>query len=176
MFHAVARITKSSTVYPAVKKYSLATSWLAAASASATAKAMAAKTLLLIGSSSSEQARGTEGECGEQEAEGDGRRPRRAEKGGGERLGDAEHEGAEQRPPDRSHAAQHAHGEREADVLASDRRLDRLDDDQERARNARGRDREPEGELFHPDRIHAHQAQGELILRDREHRPPEESV
>src|SRR3989441_11905001 len=33
-------------------------------------------------------------------------------------------------PPDRAHAAQHAHGEHQADELAPDRRLHRLDHDE----------------------------------------------
>src|SRR5882672_186298 len=176
MFHAVARITKSSTVYAAEKKYSLGMSCVIAASASATAMATAAKILLLIGSSSSQQPRGPERERGEQEAEGNRRRPRWPEVGGGEGLGEPEHEGAEQCPPDRAHAAQHAHREHQADELAPDRRLHRLDHDEKGAGDARRSDREGEGELLDAHGIHAHQAQRELVLRDREHRTAEESA
>src|SRR5258705_7176458 len=49
MFHAVARMTKSSTVYAAEKKYSLGISCVTAASAIATARVTTAKILLLIG-------------------------------------------------------------------------------------------------------------------------------
>src|SRR6266699_3524009 len=111
MFQAVARITKSSTVYAAVKKYSFEMSCVTAARASATARVTAAKTWLLSGGSSPEEARGPERQRGEQEAERNRRRPRRTEEGGSEGLGEPEHEGAEQRPPDRAHPAQHAHGE-----------------------------------------------------------------
>src|SRR5258708_161842 len=129
MFHAVARITKSSTVYAAEKKYSLGISCVTAASASATERETTAKSLLLIGRT-----------C----------------------------------PPDRAHAAQHAHGEHQPDELAPDRRLHRLDHDEKGAGDARGSDREGEGELLDAHGIHAHQAQRELVLRDREHRPAEE--
>src|SRR5882672_6242603 len=122
MFHAVERITKSSTVYAAEKKYSLGISCVTAASAIATARVTAAKTLLLIGSSSPQDSGGPECERGEQEPERNRRRPRRPEEGGGEGLGEPEHEGAEQRAPDRAHAAQHAHREDQADELAPDRR------------------------------------------------------
>src|SRR6266850_7800117 len=170
MFHAVARITKSSTVYAAEKKYSLGMSCVIAASASATAMATAAKILLLIGSSSSQQPRGPERERGEQEAEGNRRRPRRTEVGGGEGLGEPEHEGAEQGPPDRAHASQHAHREHQPDELAPDRRLHRLDHDEEGARDAGGRDRDRKSELLDADGIHAHQAQREMELGDSEKR------
>src|SRR5207249_2764391 len=130
MFHAVARITNSSTVYAAEKKYSLGISCVTAASAIATARVTAAKILLLIGSSSPQEPRGPECERGEQEAERNRRRPRRPEEGGGEGLGEPEHEGAEQRPENRAHSAQHAHGEHQADEFAPDRRLDRLDHDE----------------------------------------------
>src|SRR6266705_7049111 len=176
MFHAVARITKSSTVYAAEKKYSLGMSWVTAASASATARATTAKTLLLIGPLPPQQPRGPERERREQEAEGDGRRPRRPEKRGGEGLGEPEHESAEQRAENRAHAPQHAHGEHQADEFAPDRRLHRLDHDEKGAGDARGRDRDGEGELLDAHGIHAHQAQRELVLRDREHRPAEEGM
>src|SRR5882672_12643464 len=97
-------------------------SWLAAANATATANATAAKRRLLIGSSSQEP-RGPERKRRQQQAEGNGGRPRRSEESRGEGLGDAEHQRADQRPPDRAHPAQHAHREYEADVLAPDRRL-----------------------------------------------------
>src|SRR5712691_13431286 len=101
MFHAVARITKSSTVYAAEKKYSLGMSWVTEASASATARATRAKTLLLIGPSSAQEPRRAEGERREQEAEGHGRCPRRPEKRGGEGLGEPENQSAEQRAENR---------------------------------------------------------------------------
>src|SRR5258706_12760543 len=147
MFHAVARITKSSTVYAAEKKYSLGMSWVTAASAIATARVTAAKIQLFIGRSSSQEPGGTERERREQEAERNRRRPRRPEVGGGEGLGEPEHEGAEQRPPDGAHAAQHAYGEHQADEFAPDRRRHRLNDDQKRSCDTRGRDRECKGEL-----------------------------
>src|SRR5207248_11541599 len=53
-------------------------------------------------------------------------------KGGCKRLRESEHEGAEQGAPDRAHAAQHADREHQADVLATEGRLHRLDDDQDR--------------------------------------------
>src|SRR5258706_13533407 len=104
-------------------------SWVTAASASATVRVTTAKTLWFIGRSSAQEPRRTKRECREQEAERNRRRPRRPEVGGGEGLGEPEHEGAEQRPPDRAHAAQHAHREHQADELAPDRRLHRLDND-----------------------------------------------
>src|SRR5258706_15144287 len=176
MFPAVGRITKSSTVKAAVKKYSFGMSCVTAASASATARVTAAKALLLIGGSSPQESRGPERQRGEQEAERNRRRPRRAEEGGGEGLGEPEHEGAEQRAPDRAHPAQHAHGEHQADEFASDRRLNGLYDDEKGAGNARGRDGNRESELLDANGIHAHQAQRELVLGDREHRAAEEVV
>src|SRR6266545_1156157 len=176
MFHAVARITKSSTVYAAVKKYSFGTSCVTAASANATARVTAAKTWLLIGGSSPQEPRGPERERGEQEAKRNRWRPGRPEEGGGEGLGEPEHESAEQRPENRAHAAQHAHGEHQADEFAPDRRLHRLDHDEKGAGDAGGGDREGESELLDADGIHAHQAQRELVLGDREHGASEESV
>src|SRR5260221_6984257 len=149
MFHAVARITKSSTVYAAEKKYSLGMSWVTAASATATARVTAAKIQLFIARSSSQEPRRTKRQCREQEAERNRGRPGRPEVGGGEGLGEPQHEGAEQRPPDGAHAAQHAHREHQADEFAPDRRLHRLDDDQKGAGDARGRDGNGKGALFH---------------------------
>src|SRR5260370_5381491 len=154
MFHAVARITKSSTVYAAVKKYSFGMSGVTAASASATARATTAKTLLLIGPSSAQEPRRAERERREQQTEGDGRRPRGPEKRRGEGLGEPEHEGAEQRAPDRAHAPQHADGEHQADEFAPDRRLHGLDHDEKGAGDARGRDRDGKGELLDAHGIH----------------------
>src|SRR5262245_65184752 len=122
MFHAVARMTNWSTTYAAVKKYSFGISWLAAAKATATASATTVNTRLLIFPSSSKQPGGPERQRREQQAEGHRRRPRRAEEGRSEGLGDAEHERADQRPPDRAHAAEHAHREHQSYVLAADRR------------------------------------------------------
>src|SRR5712664_70171 len=164
MFHAVARITNSSTVYAAEKKYSLGMSWVTAASAIATARVTAAKIQLFIGRSSSQEPGGTERERREQQAERNRRRPGRPEVGGGEGLGEPEHEGAEQRPPDRAHAAQHAHREHQSDEFAPDRGLHRLDNDQKGAGDARGRDGNREGQLLDAYGIHAHQAQRERIL------------
>src|SRR5258708_36599910 len=101
MFQAVARITKSSTVYAAVKKYSFEMSWLAAASASATARVTAAKTLLLIGGPSPQEPRGPERQRGEQEAERNRRRPRRAEERGEKAHASYTHEPPQQGPPAR---------------------------------------------------------------------------
>src|SRR5260221_8737577 len=149
MFHAVARITKSSTVYAAEKKYSLGISCVTAASAIATVRATTAKTLLFIARSSSQEPRRTKRQCREQEAERNRRRPGRPEVGGGEGLGEPEHEGAEQRPPDGAHAAQHAHREHQADEFAPDCRWHRLDDDQKGAGDARGGDGNGKGGVFH---------------------------
>src|SRR5256714_953439 len=176
MFHAVARITKSTTVYAAEKKYSLGMSGVTAASAIATVRVTTAKILLLIGPLPPQYPGGPERERREQETEGDGRRPRRPEKSGGEGLGEPEHEGADQRAENRAHAPQHAHREDEADEFAPDRRLHRLDHDEKGSGDARGRDRESEGELLDAHGIHAHEAQRELVLRDREHRTAEESA
>src|SRR5215510_11758544 len=120
MFHAVERITNSSTVYAAVKKYSFEMSWLAAARTSATASATAAKARLLTAGSSPQEPRGPERERGEQKAERHRGRPRGAEERRGEGLGEAEHEGAEQRPPYRAHSPKDAHREHQADVAAAD--------------------------------------------------------
>src|SRR5882672_3416420 len=114
-------------------------SWLTAAKATANANATTAKTRLLIGSSS-HQARGPERERREQQAEGYRRRPRRPEESGREGFGDAQHQRPDQRSPDRAHPAQDAHREHQADILAPDRRLYRLDHDEKGAGNARGRD------------------------------------
>src|SRR5512132_1488856 len=177
MFHAVARITYNSTVYASEKKNSLGMSWHTAAIASAAANAMAAKVRLLTGCFMfrlpAEQPGRPEGKREQQQAERDGRRPRRAEERGSERLGQSKHERAYQRARYRAHAAQHADREHEADVLAPDRRLHRLDHDQERARDAGSGDRKGEGELLDADRVDAHQAQRELVLRHGQHGAPE---
>src|ERR1700675_1537935 len=137
MFPAGARPKKSGTLHAAEKKHSLGMSCVTAASASASARVTAAKILLLMGGSSPQEPRGPERQRGKQEAKRNSRRPRRAEEGGREGLGEPEHEGAEQRAPDRAHAAQHAHGEHQADEFAPDRRLHRLDDDEKGAGDAR---------------------------------------
>src|ERR1700682_1510623 len=128
------------------------------------------------GWSSPEQAGGTESKRGKQQSERDGGCPRWTEKGGRKRLREPEKEGAAQGAPDRAHAAQHADREQQAAVVASEGRLYRLDDDQERSGDAGGRDRERKRELLHPERIDSHQAQRELILRDGQYGSAEERV
>src|SRR5258708_15984339 len=107
MFPAVARITKSSTVYAGEKKYSLGMSWVTAASAIATARVTAAKIQLFIARSSSQEPRRTKRQCREQEAERNRRRPGRPEVAGGEGLAHPDHQAPHHRPPDQPHAAPH---------------------------------------------------------------------
>src|SRR5260370_20735209 len=102
-------MTKRSTVYAAEKKYSLGISCVTAASATATVRVTTAKTLLFIARSSSQQPRRTKRECREQEAERNRRRPGLPEVDRGEGLGEAEHEGTEQRPPHPAHTAHPPH-------------------------------------------------------------------
>jgi hypothetical protein len=66
-----------------------------------------------------------------------------------------------------THAAEHADGEHAADVLAPDRRFDRLDDDEEGS-GERGRgDRDAEGDALDADRVGGEQPQRQLILGHR---------
>ena len=75
--------------------------------------------------------------------------------------------GADQGAGQASQAAEHADREHAADVLAPDRGLDRLDDDQQRAGERRGGDRDAERDALDADRIGRHQRSAQLILRHR---------
>src|SRR5260370_38262383 len=82
---------------------------------------------------SSEKTRRPKREGKEEDAECHRRRPRRPVEGGGEALDDAEQHRGDHRPGKAAEPAEHANGEDAADIFASDRGLDRLDDDQQRA-------------------------------------------
>ena len=66
------------------------------------------------------------------------------------------------------HATEHADREDPADIVAADRRLDRLDDDQQRSGDRGGRDRDAKGDPFDPARIGRHQLQRQPVLRYRQ--------
>ena len=69
-----------------------------------------------------------------------------------------------------AHAAEPGHdddAERAADIGAVERRLDRRDDDQQRAGDAEHGGGDAERPLLDPDRVRAHQPQRLLVLRDR---------
>ena len=63
--------------------------------------------------------------------------------------------------------AQHADREDAADIFATDRGLDRLDDDHGGAAERGRREREPESDALDLRRIGGHQAQCLLVLRNR---------
>src|SRR3954449_6639552 len=69
----------------------------------------------------------------EQDAERHRRRPGRAEEGRRQALDDAERHRRDHHAGEAAEPAQHADGEDAADIFATDRRLDRLDDDHGRA-------------------------------------------
>jgi hypothetical protein len=73
-------------------------------------------------------------------------------------------------------AAQHANSEDAADVFAADRRLHRLDDDQECAGQRGSRNRDRECDPLDADRIGRHELQSKLILRHRHDRAPSEGA
>jgi len=101
----------------------------------------------------------------EQHRKGNGRRPGRAEQGEHDRLGNAEDDGCNQRS---AHAAEPRHdddAEGSPDIGAVERRIDRRDDDQERARNAKHGGGDTEGPLLDANRVGAHQAHRLLVLR-----------
>src|SRR5690348_12702342 len=75
-------------------------------------------------------ATGTHRQGDQQDAEGERGRPRGAEGGGGQALREGGGESREQPAGEAAQPAQHDDGEDAADIFASDRGLDRLDDDQ----------------------------------------------
>ena len=79
-------------------------------------------------------------------------------------------------PGQAAESAEHADREHAADIFAADRGLDRLDDDQQRAGDRRGRDRDRERDALDLDRIGGHQLQRQLILRHRHDRAAKEGL
>src|SRR5919205_14561 len=93
-----------------------------------------------------QKARRPDGEREQEEAEGHGRRPGRAVEGGREAFGDAEQQRAHERAREAPEAPEDADGEDAPDVVAPDRGLHRLDDDQERPGDRGRGDRDAEGD------------------------------
>ena len=85
-------------------------------------------------------------------------------------LGDSEHDPRDQGSGDRAEPREHCDCEHLADVEPPDRRLDRDDDDQQRAGHRSGRETDPESELLDLDRVRAHELQGQPVLGDRHDR------
>src|SRR6202047_5492835 len=81
-------------------------------------------------SSAPEDAGGADGEGQEEKAERDGRRPGGTVEGRGDAFGDADQDGAGEHAGKAGHAAEHADRKDAPDVIAADRRLDRLNDDE----------------------------------------------
>ncbi len=102
----------------------------------------------------SEKLRRSEGQRGQEKTERHRRCPGRSVKRGGDAFDDAEQEGGDQRAGHATESAKHADGEDAADIFAADRRLDRLDDDEQRAGHRGDCDRETEGDAFDVNRIY----------------------
>src|SRR5258705_2388502 len=120
---------------------------------------------------SSEQTGWSECKNQEQYAERDRRRPGWSVEGRGEALDDAEHHRCDQRAGNAAESAEHANGEDASDIFAPDRRLDRLNDDEQRARDRGGRDRNGESDALDPRRRRSHQLHPKLVLRHRHDGP-----
>src|SRR5467141_4378745 len=101
-------------------------------------------------SSASEDAGGAHGEGQQKEAEGNGGGPGGAVEGRGDAFDDADQHGTGEHPGKARHPAEHADREDPPDIVAADRGLDRLDDDQESAGDRGCRDRDAEGDAFDP--------------------------
>src|SRR6185437_2668381 len=123
--------------------------------ASATRTAITVKSGMRMGSAS-QQARGAESERQQKDAERYRWRPRGAVKCRGDAFEHAEQHGGDQRAGHAAHPAEHANGEHATDIFTSDRGLDRLDDDEERARDCRHRNRDAESDALDADRIDRH--------------------
>ena len=109
----------------------------------------------------------TDSEDDQQQAEGHGRRPGGAEHHQHDRFGDAEDQPGAERAGHAAQAGEHHHAEGAADVEPVQRRLDRADDDQHRARERAHAGGDAERPLLDAHRVGAHQAQRRLVLRHR---------
>jgi hypothetical protein len=112
----------------------------------------------------------------QQKSERHGRRPGRPVECRGQAFDDADQHGGDHGSRQAAHAAEHADREYAADIFAADRRLDRLDDDEKRAGERGGRDRDAEGDALDADRVDRHQLQRELVLRHRHDRAADEGA
>src|SRR6516164_7681880 len=149
---------------------------VSASTAAAAANETAQNVPVLIAVSAPEDAGGANGEGQQQKPKRYRRRPGRSVEGRGDAFDDADQHGAGEHAGEARHAAEHADRKDPPDVIAADRRLDRLDDDQQSAGHGGRRDRDAKGDALDTGGVRGHQLQGQPILRDRQDRPADKGA